>query len=195
MPHTFEAARFKRLLSPERHEELPPGPILEKIGLRPGQVFVDIGAGPGFFALPAAEIVGPEGRVWGLDISPVMTEALRKFAARKKAANIRVGIISKSAGKLPAGADYYFLANVFHEVDDRKAYLGNIRRRMSFSSRLVIIDFLKKKTRHGPPLVDRIPLRALKALLVDSGLAVERVFRPNEEEYAVVARRAAGGRR
>lgn len=195
MPHMFEAARFKRLLSPERHEELPPRPVLEKIGLRAGHVFVDIGAGPGFFSLPAAEIVGPKGRVFGLDVARIMTDALKKYAARKKTTNIRVGIIAKTAEKLPTGADFYFLCNVFHEVDDRKAYLRNIRRHMAASSRLVIIDYLKKKTNRGPRLSDRVPLKTLRTLLVEAGFAVERVFRPNEMEYAVVARKAAGGRR
>ena len=190
MPNKFEAARFKRLISVERRRRLPPKIILGEIGLRPGQVFVDIGAGPGFFSLPAAAIVGPQGRVIGLDVSPLMVAQLRKNAVRKKAANIRTGLILESGTKFPAGADFYFLANVFHEIDDRSAYLRSIRGRMTARSRLVIVDFLKKKTGHGPLLRDRVPLRTLRSRLAAAGFKVERVFRPNEEEYAVVARRA-----
>jgi ubiquinone/menaquinone biosynthesis C-methylase UbiE len=188
MSHQYELARFKRLMSAERRKELPPKLILSEIGLRPGQVFVDIGAGPGFFALPAAAIVGPGGRVIGLDVSPFMVDELRKNAARKKAVNIRARKIPEAGVNFPAGADFYFLANVFHEIDDRTAYLRRIRGRMTDRSRLVIIDFLKKKTKHGPPLRDRVPLRTLRSLLGVSGLAVERVFRPNNEEYGVIAR-------
>ncbi len=190
MPHKFEAARFKRLMSAERRKRLPPKIILGEIGLRPGQVFVDIGAGPGFFALPASAIVGPQGRVFGLDVSPVMVDQLRKNAVRKKAANIRARTIPETGANFPAGADFYFLANVFHEIDDRIAYLRRLRGRMTARSRLVIIDFLKKKTKRGPPLRDRIPLRTLRLLLGVSGFAVERVFRPNNEEYGIIARRA-----
>ncbi|MCX6565192.1 MAG: class I SAM-dependent methyltransferase [Candidatus Aminicenantes bacterium] len=190
MPHKFEVARFKRLMSAERRKELPPKLVLGEIGLRPGQVFVDIGAGPGFFALPASAIVGPGGRVIGLDVSPVMVDELRKNAALKKAANIRTRTIPETGADFPAGADFYFLANVFHEIDDRTAYLRRIRSRMTARSRLVLIDFLKKKTKHGPPLRDRIPLRTIRSLLVASGFTVVRIFRPNEEEYGVVARRA-----
>jgi len=189
MPEKSEAARFKRLMSAERRKELPPKLILGEIGLRPGQVFVDIGAGPGFFALPASAIVGPGGRVIGLDVSPFMVRRLRDHAARKKTANIRARTIPATGADFPTGADFYFLANVFHEIDDRIAYLRRIRGRMTARSRLVIIDFLKKKTTHGPPLRDRIPLRTLRSLLGVSGFAVERVFRPNGEEYGVVARR------
>jgi len=193
MAAKFDAARLKRLMSAERRTELPPGPILEKIGLRAGQTFADIGAGPGFFALPAAEIVGPQGRVFGLDVNEVMLVELRKNAARKKLSNIEICLIPEEGGGLPAGTDFYFLANVFHEIDDRTAYLRDLRKRMSERSRLVIIDFLKKKTKHGPPLPHRIPLQVLRELLAESGFAVERVFRPNDEEYGVVARRAQGG--
>ena len=59
MPRKSAAARSKRLMSAERRQEIPPERVLETIGLRPGQVFIDIGAGPGFFALPAAAAVGP----------------------------------------------------------------------------------------------------------------------------------------
>ncbi len=123
-----------------------------------------------------------------------MVEELRKNASRKKAANVEAGLIPAAGAKLPAGADFYFLANVFHEVDDRTAYLGNIRQHMAARSRLVIVDFLKKKTKHGPPLRDRIPLQTLRAVLAASGFAVEKVFRPNEEEYGLVARRLSGRR-
>jgi ubiquinone/menaquinone biosynthesis C-methylase UbiE len=195
MPHKFHPTLFKRLMSAERRKELPPGPILEQIGLRPGQTFVDLGAGPGFFALPAAAIVGPKGRVFGLDIAPVMVEELRKNASRKKAANVEAGLIPETGAKLPVGADFYFLANVFHEIDDRTSYLRNIRRYMAAASRLVIIDFLKKKTKHGPPFCDRVPLQTLRAVMASAGFSVEKVFRPNEAEYALIARRTSGGRR
>jgi len=193
MPHKFETARFKRLMSAERREELPPGSILERIGLRSGQTFVDIGAGPGFFALPAAAIVGPKGRVFGLDVAQIMVDELRKNAARKKASNVETGLIPEAGAKLPNGADFYFLANVFHEVDDRGAYLRNLRKHMTGRSRLVIIDYLRKKTKHGPPLRDRVPLQTLRTFLAEAGFVVERVFRPNEMEYALIARRSSRG--
>jgi ubiquinone/menaquinone biosynthesis C-methylase UbiE len=35
--------------------------------VKPGMTFVDLGCGNGFFALPSARLVGPEGKVYGLD--------------------------------------------------------------------------------------------------------------------------------
>jgi ubiquinone/menaquinone biosynthesis C-methylase UbiE len=189
MPEKFEALRFKRLMSAERHRELPPEKILRAIGLGPGQTFVDIGAGPGFFTLPAARIVGAKGRVHGLDISPLMVAELKKNAARAGLINIRAARISETGIPLPAGADVYLMVNVFHELDDRSGSLRQIRNAMIARSRFILIDFLRKKTPHGPPLRERISLRAIRPILEAAGLAIERVFRPNDEEYGVVVRR------
>lgn len=194
MPHRFEDARYERLMSAERRRRLPPESILHDIGLKPGQTFVDIGSGPGYFALPAARIVGRSGRVFGLDVSPFMLGHLRRLAAREKAPQVRVRKIPEAGVSFPSGADYYFLANVFHEIEDKAAYLRDLRTAMAVCSRLVIIDFFRKKTIGGPPLRDRIPLRTLRTLLADTGFAVERVFRPNEDEYGVIARRRPGAR-
>ena len=45
-----------------------PYDILRNIGIKEGMSVLDIGAGPGFFTIPAAKIVGPNGRVFALDI-------------------------------------------------------------------------------------------------------------------------------
>jgi ubiquinone/menaquinone biosynthesis C-methylase UbiE len=189
MPHKFDPARMDRLMSVERRRELPPNRILLRAGLAAGQTLVDIGCGPGFFALPAARIVGPRGRVIGLDVSPVMIAELRKNARAAGLANVRAIRVAESAPEIPSGADFYLIVNTLHEFDDPAAHLAVIRKAMSPPSRLAIVDFLKKKTEHGPPFADRIPMARIKPLLRSSGFEVIRAFRPNAEEYAVIARR------
>ncbi|MCX6560045.1 MAG: methyltransferase domain-containing protein [Candidatus Aminicenantes bacterium] len=189
MPHKFHADHLARLMSSERRQELPPDAILRQSGLAPGQTLVDIGVGPGFFALPAARLVGPKGRVFGLDVSPVMLAALRKNAGAAELANIRAVRITETAPALPPAADVYLIVNTFHEFDEPAAYLAALRRAMTSASRLVIVDFLKKKTPSGPPLADRIPLSRMGSILRAAGFEVLKVFRPNDAEYGVVARR------
>ena len=42
--------------------------ILEKIGIRSGWNVLDYGAGPGSYSIPAAQLVGPTGKVYAADI-------------------------------------------------------------------------------------------------------------------------------
>lgn len=46
--------------------------VLEGLALRPGERLLDVATGPGSVALPAAELLGPAGRVTGCDISAAM---------------------------------------------------------------------------------------------------------------------------
>ena len=62
-----------------------PQDVLSRLNLKAGDVFMDIGCGDGFFALPAAMQVGSAGRVYGLDVSP---EALANMQTRAEEAGL-----------------------------------------------------------------------------------------------------------
>ncbi len=58
------------------------------VGVQEGQTVVDIGSGAGIDCLLAAERVGSEGRVIGLDMTPVMIERARANARKARADNV-----------------------------------------------------------------------------------------------------------
>ena len=62
--------------------------VLEAAALQPGERVLDIGCGTGASTLAAAAAVGPDGRVTGADISPVMLEGARKRAAEARCATV-----------------------------------------------------------------------------------------------------------
>jgi SAM-dependent methyltransferase len=55
--------------------------LLELGGVRPGQAVLDVATGQGEPAISAARVVGPSGRVVGIDLSPAMLEVARRNAA------------------------------------------------------------------------------------------------------------------
>jgi SAM-dependent methyltransferase len=56
--------------------------------LKPGQTVLDLGSGAGLDCLLAAQKVGPEGRVIGVDMTPEMIERAQANAKRVNAANV-----------------------------------------------------------------------------------------------------------
>ncbi|MCC6381736.1 MAG: arsenite methyltransferase [Dehalococcoidia bacterium] len=56
--------------------------------LRPGQVVLDLGAGGGIDCFLAARMVGPSGRVYGVDMTPEMVALARKNATKVGATNV-----------------------------------------------------------------------------------------------------------
>ena len=54
--------------------------LWERISLRPGMTVLDLGCGPGFTTCDLARIVGPTGRVIGIDASPGFVEHVNRQA-------------------------------------------------------------------------------------------------------------------
>lgn len=70
--------------------------------LRPGQRFVDVGANFGYYASLASSIVGPHGRVFAFEPSPVAQASLQKMVAQNKIDNIELvqAAVGSSAGEI-----------------------------------------------------------------------------------------------
>jgi SAM-dependent methyltransferase len=58
--------------------------LWEKAGVQPGQTVLDIGCGPGYASLDLAQIVGPTGRVIGVDESATFLKQLHDQALARK---------------------------------------------------------------------------------------------------------------
>ncbi|NQE44691.1 hypothetical protein C5S31_01545 [ANME-1 cluster archaeon GoMg2] len=65
-----------------------PQRLLKAAGLKPGQKVLEVGCGPGFFTIPAAEIVGEEGFVYAVDVHPLAIERVKEKIRRAKIKNI-----------------------------------------------------------------------------------------------------------
>jgi ubiquinone/menaquinone biosynthesis C-methylase UbiE len=63
--------------------------LLEAAGLEPGQKVVEVGCGPGFFTIPAAEMVGAEGLIYAIDINPRAIKRVEGKMRKKGLGNIK----------------------------------------------------------------------------------------------------------
>ena len=64
------------------------GDPVAKACLQPGERVVDLGCGGGIDALIAGQLVGPGGRVYGVDMTPAMVELASRNAAQAGAGNV-----------------------------------------------------------------------------------------------------------
>ena len=75
--------------------------LLKAAGIKPGQKVLEVGCGPGFFTIPAADIVGNEGVVYALDVHPRAIGRVQKKIQSKGIKNVRTMLTNASDIGLP----------------------------------------------------------------------------------------------
>ena len=112
--------------------------------LQPGEHAVDVGSGGGFDSLIAAKMVGENGRVIGVDMTPAMLDKARNSAAGMKNVEFREGF----GEALPAEdnwADAVISNGVLNLMPDKDAALREMARVLKPGGRLQIGDILVQK--------------------------------------------------
>jgi ubiquinone/menaquinone biosynthesis C-methylase UbiE len=71
--------------------------LVKAIGPRPGQVVLDVAAGPGETGFVIAEAVAPEGRVISSDLAPTMVAAARRGATARGLTNVDCQVMDAQA--------------------------------------------------------------------------------------------------
>ncbi len=141
----------------KREKMLPSRQILLNFGLREGLTMADLGCGYGHFALRAAEIVGPAGKVKAIDIEPERMGILRQLAEEQGVIS-RVETIQAQGETIPlADGDVQIalIANVLHELAEPSQYLKNTWRILQPDGKIWIVEWVKAETEFGPPLAER----------------------------------------
>jgi ubiquinone/menaquinone biosynthesis C-methylase UbiE len=152
--HKFEPGNAARLERAERYQIIPPHETLQKLGLKAGMTFVEFGAGTGFFARPASEIVGPKGRVFAADIAQEMLEYMRNEGVP---ANTTPILSDEYAVPVSDGiADMTFMAFVAHETPDLLRFPGEAARITGPAGKIAIVDWKRQEEEHGPPAAERL---------------------------------------
>ncbi len=180
----FDASQAHRLDAPERLTWLPPGEVVQALGIQPGDVIADIGAGTGYFALPMAIAAGPQGKVFAVDAQAEMLGHLQEKISKHEAEGIELVHAEAHATGLPAAScNVVFLANVWHEFADRAAVLAEAKRILKPAGHIAILDWRPDVEREaGPPLDHRI--RAADAVQELQGAAFAKAGQCNIGKYS-----------
>ena len=78
-----------------------PYKLLSTAGLKSGQKVLEVGCGPGFFTLPASEIVGKEGIIYAVDIHPMAIERVKEKIESRGIKNVKPILTNASSTGLP----------------------------------------------------------------------------------------------
>lgn len=126
---------------------------LRAAGLEPGQDVLEVGCGPGFFTVPAAEIVGRNGSVTSLDVSPAAVEHVRQKVEQASASNVEVLLANAAHTNLPdASFDLVFVFGLGHVVGDLDEIWAEAHRLLKPTGVLSIEGRLRPPSEHFRPM-------------------------------------------
>ena len=111
-----------------------------------GERVLDVGCGAGTDTLVAAQMVGPEGRVVGIDMTPEMLAKARAATAELGARNVE--LLQAEAERLPfpdASFDVVISNGVIDLIPDKDAVFAEIFRVLAPGGRIQVADVTIQK--------------------------------------------------
>ena len=125
----------------ERDQWQRPAAVIQALGIRPGDVVVDLGCGSGYFALKLSSPVGKAGRVLAEDIRRLPLTFLWFRTILKNERNVTVvrgGATDPHLARRQVNE--VLIANTYHELADSQAILAQVRQSLVSDGRLVVLD-------------------------------------------------------
>lgn len=121
--------------------------VVEKLGLKPGMIVADIGAGAGTFSIPMAKAIAPGGVLYAVDIDQKMLDYVAEKAKKEGVTNLVTVLGEYEDPKLPVkNVDVAFYHRVLHMIERRQAHVNNTVKYLEPDGRIVIIEKNKEQS-------------------------------------------------
>jgi SAM-dependent methyltransferase len=178
---------------PEREREEQGERMLAALGLRPGMVVADVGAGTGYHSRRIARRVGPAGIVYAVDVQPGMLQEVRARATAEGIANVRTVLAGTRALNLPPrSVDLALMVDVYHELEFPLEVLQDLVRAMKPGGRIVFVEYRAEDARVPIRPLHRMSLAQVKREAAAAGLRWQRTIDVLPWQHIVVFTTPAG---
>lgn len=157
MPNNF-LYQPQKFLDPER--------TLFAAGLSAGQSLADLGTGSGFYVIAAGKIFGDSGLVYAVDIIESALDHIAAEARVRGLRNVRTLRCDLETPEccrtIPTGSlDYVLLANIVHQIKNRKGLLAEAYRILKTGGKLIVIEWNDQPSPIGPQVGERLDPKAI----------------------------------
>ena len=134
--------------NPHREQWEKTSEILRKLRIVGGLTIADVGCGSGYFTFKFADMVGPHGKIYGIEINPLHLDYLNKYVEKNSVHNVEIvksnldGIGIDPSVKV----DVVFSCSLFHVLyaafteQDRRAFIESIENALLPNGALIVVD-------------------------------------------------------
>ena len=171
------------------YDLIDPGALWAELNLPQGITFLDLGCGRGNYSLAVANLIGPAGVVYAVDLWDEGIASLKELAAREGRVNLQP--LVAPAGRVPLesrSVDVGFMATVLHdlvEAGTEASALAELARVLKPGGLLAIVEFDKVDGPPGPPWHIRLNPEEVEALVAPYGFARQRTVKLGPYNYLI----------
>jgi SAM-dependent methyltransferase len=175
-----------------REQEEEPDRALDLIGITPGSVVADIGAGTGYMTVRLAQRVGAAGKVYANDVQPAMLRILQEKLRTQQLSNVEIVEGTDADPHLPDNAiDLALLVDVYHEFAHPQEMLRSIRRSLKPNGRLILVEYRKEDPRIPIAPTHRMSVAEARTEVEAEGFRFDRVIAGLPRQHIIVFLRPA----
>lgn len=172
-------------------ELINPHTLLERVGLRAGMHAADLGCGvTGHFIVPAARVVGSEGKAYAVDIQKsalAATESRAKLDGITNITSVWADIERLGATRIPAGSlDVAMIVNTLFLARDRNQMMAEAARLTKSGGTVLVVEWKTDATAVGPPAAQRIGKDVARAAAKAAGLTERAEFEAGPYHYGLL---------
>ncbi len=174
--------------SPERIAWQKPDSVIALLGNISEKSIMDIGCGTGYFTVKLAQ---KGAKVICADVDTAFQTYVdeRKQKEGYSDEQIETRLIPYDNPTLDEGeVDIVLIVDTYHHIEDRITYFQKVLRGLGRSGKLMVVDFIKEETPHGPPVEMRIDRESVIEELKQAGFSE---FEVNENllpyQYIILA--------
>ena len=169
---------------------LHPEKIIPLFQIVEGMKVADLGCGAGFFTVLLAKAVGENGEIFAVDVQKSSLESVKIKAQAEGISNIKTiwadlevyGSTKISGDSL----DVVLLSNMLFQSQKKRAIIKEVRRILSQSGKLVIIDWQSEALDIGPKGGYRLAKNDMVKLAEEVGFKLDREFAVSDYHYGLM---------
>jgi arsenite methyltransferase len=170
--------------SDDRDSWQQPERILDSLGIQPGMVIGEVGAGEGYFTFKLAQRVGEQGRIYANDIIESKLQKIQNYCQQKGIENITVVLGEIEDPKFPLDAlDLVIMVYVLHHLEKPVTFLQNVQSYLQPGAPIVIVD--RDPAKFGGQDGHFFPKEKVQRILEQANMEVLKImtFLPRDNIY------------
>jgi 2-polyprenyl-3-methyl-5-hydroxy-6-metoxy-1,4-benzoquinol methylase len=172
------------------NEVQPPELVMDILGIRPGLVIGEVGAGRGRMTVYLAARIGDKGKVYANDIDAAAVDYLKERCRRQGLANVETILSLPDDARFPQNSlDLVVMAYVYHHVDDPVPLLKSLLLSLKPWG---IVAMAEPKPEHVEPSARALTRESVGEEARAAGFTLDAVIADRLQEDNIFVLRPAG---